>query len=153
MATREQIESIIGANGAKGLVSWHVPHELNKIPDQIIRTYSPPVVLPLDPLKSCGVKVEPVQLPNGQWVGKFTEFTGPWDNGAVVLMKKLELDYEDYPVSLVQYDVIVDDNWKLAEYRMFPLTVVPALRDELIWETRNPPIYQYVTYYVWCFGS
>lgn len=150
MATRAQIEQIIGPNGLQGLVKWHVPHEINKIPDQVIRTYSPPVISPPDPLTSCGVKLEPVQLASGEWVGKFTQVTGPWDNGAVVFMQKLELEFSPVGPSLVQFNVPVDNDWMMVEYRVH-LTVKPGvLRDVLIWERRNSPIHQYVTSYTWC---
>lgn len=151
MGTRSQIEEFTGANGVFGTVTWHVPTELNKIPDQIIRTYSPAVILPPDREKSCGVRLEAVEVSSGRWVAKFTEFTGPWDKGAIVVMKKLELDVCNISASLVQHDVPVDDTWKLAEYRLTKTYSDKALRDVLIWESLKPPIHQYVTSYVWCF--
>jgi hypothetical protein len=155
MSTREEIEKITGPKGIYGIVGWHVPLEINKIPDQVVRTYSPPVMRSadlstVDKAKSCGVRLDPVQLADGRWVGKFTELTGPWDKGTVVLMKKLELEYSPLGPSLVQTNILVDDTWKLAEYRVH-LTCAPrSLRDVLIWESRKPPIHQYVTSYIWC---
>lgn len=151
MGTRAQIEEFTRRNGVFGTVTWHVPTELNKIPDQIIRTYSPPVILPQSREKSCGIRLSAVEVEKDRWVGKFTEFTGPWDKGAVVMLKKLELDVCNISASLVQHDIIVDDTWKLAEYRVTKTYYSEALRDVLVWESLKPPIQQYVTSYIWCF--
>jgi hypothetical protein len=151
MGTRSQIEEFTGCDGVFGTVTWHVPMELNKIPDQTIRTYSPAVILPADKEKSCGVKLEAVEVSKDRWVAKFTQFTGPWDKGAVVVMKKLELDVCNISASLVQHDIPVDDTWKIAEYRVTKTYSKEALRDVLVWESLKAPIQQYVTSYIWCF--
>lgn len=140
ISTKEEIEKFLNGQVSGGTVSWHIPHEVHKIPNAIVRTYSPPV--------GASIQLEAMEASDGKgWVAKFTKFAR-WDIGAETTLRRLELKYDKVAHSLVAFDEPVSDYLMLKEYRVHWTHLQGRLRDVMIWEEASGD--QLATTYVWC---